>query len=48
MSDHFGTLCIKGLKAVIDRSSLISEGLDIYGILHFVFYHEILQIYWQH
>ena len=46
--DHFGTLHIKGLKAVIAGNSLISAGLDIDRILHFVFYHKILQIYQQH
>ena len=46
--DHFGTLRIKGLKAVIAGNSLISAGLDIDRILHFVFYHKILQIYQQH
>ena len=33
------------LKAVIISKSLISAALDIYRILHFVFYDKILQIY---
>ena len=37
MSDHFGTLRIKGLKAAIAGNSLISAGLDIDRILHLFF-----------
>ena len=36
MSDHFGTLCIKGLKAVMAGDSLISAGLDIVRKLCFL------------
>ena len=36
---------ITSLKAVIAGKSLISAGLDIDRILHFVFYDKILQIY---
>ena len=39
---------ITSLKAVIAGKSLISAGLDINKILHFVFYDKILQIYQQH
>ena len=39
---------ITSLKAVIAGKSLISAGLDIDRILHFVFYDKILQIYRQH
>ena len=39
---------ITSLKAVIVGKSLISAGLDIDRILHFVFYDKILQIYRQH
>ena len=39
---------ITSLKAVITGKSLISAGLDIDRILHFVFYDKILQIYRQH
>ena len=44
-SDHFGTLCIKELKAVIAGNSLVSAGLVIDRILYFIFYRKILQIY---
>ena len=47
MPDHFGTLCIKGLKAVITSNSLISGGLDNDRIVYFIFCRKILQIYWQ-
>ena len=33
------------LKAVIAGESLISVGLDIDRILHFIFYDKILQVY---
>ena len=36
MSDHFGTLCIKGLKAIITFNSLISGGLDNDRIVYFI------------
>ena len=36
---------ITSLKAVIVGKSLISVGLDIDRILHFVFYDKIIQIY---
>ena len=39
---------ITSLKAVIAGKSLISAGLDIDRILHFVFCDKILQIYRQH
>ena len=39
---------ITTLKAVIVGKSLISAGLDIDRIMHFVFYDKILQIYQQH
>ena len=45
MSDHFGTLCIKGVKAVITGNGLISGGLDNDRILYFICYQKILQIY---
>ena len=38
---------ITSLKAIIVGKSLISAGLDIDRILHFVFYDKILQIYRQ-
>ena len=41
-------LYITSLKAVIAGKSLISAGLNIDRILHFVFYDKILQIYQQH
>ena len=39
---------ITSLKALIVGKSLISAGLDIDRILHYVFYDKILQIYRQH
>ena len=39
---------ITSLKALIVGKSLISAGLDIDWILHYVFYDKILQIYRQH
>ena len=39
---------ITSLKAVNTSKNLISAGLDIDRILHFVFYDKILQIYRQH
>ena len=39
---------VTSLKAVILDKSLISAGLDIDRILHFVFYDKTLQIYRQH
>ena len=41
MSDHFGTLCIKGLKAINIGNSLISGGLDNDRILYFIFCQKI-------
>ena len=46
--NHWYKSYITSLKAVIIGKSLISAALDIYRILHFVFYDKILQIYWQH
>ena len=40
--------CITSLKAVIAGKILISAGLDIDRILHFICYDKILQIYRQH
>ena len=37
MSNHFGTLCIKGLRAVTTVNSLISGGLDSDRIVCFIF-----------